>query len=118
MIISGCMMTWGPEWHHAFDLVVFIRLEDEVRMARLRQREVDRYGEELTDNENIKENSRLFLEWASQYENPHFTGNTLKFHSAWLKSCPAHILRLDGRDPLAHNAQRVIAEIERFRRVD
>ncbi|MCW5516955.1 hypothetical protein [Muriicola sp. Z0-33] len=57
------MMTWGNEWNTAFDLVVFIRLENEMSLARHRKLNIERYRDGLLNNEKIKENSRLFLEW-------------------------------------------------------
>jgi|SRR6056297_75713 len=115
VIISGCMMTWGKEWHSAFDMAVFIRLENELRLARLRKREIQRYGKALKHDNKVKENSKLFLEWAKLYENPNYKGNTLFSHEKWMKSCNSQVLRLDGRHSLKSNMLKVINEIEKLR---
>ena len=42
-IVSGSLISWGTYWQTAFDLVVFVTLDKEIRMQRLQQREVERY---------------------------------------------------------------------------
>ena len=50
VIISGSMFSWGEHWKRAFDLVVFIQINSEIRMERLKVGEVERYGAALDEN--------------------------------------------------------------------
>lgn len=95
-IISGSMVSWGKEWETAFDLAIFIHLNNGVRMERLRNRERERYGEKLLTDQKAKQNSEAFLEWASQYENPDFDGRSLKIHTNWMELLDCKVLRIDG----------------------
>jgi len=57
-ILSGAIIGWGDDLEHAFDLVVFLSLPHELRVRRLRERELARYGQ-------INE---PFIAWAAGYD--------------------------------------------------
>ena len=113
VIVSGSLVGWGKEWQTAFDLVVFIRLENKERMERLKKREIERYGNKLMTDERIQQNSKAFLEWANQYENPNFKGRSLKVHNDWIELLNCTVLRLDGKTTLNENTERIMKEIKK-----
>ena len=41
-----------------------------------------------------------FLDWASHYDDPGFTGRSRLRHEAWLADQTAPVLRLEGREPI------------------
>ncbi len=112
VIVSGSLVSWGREWETAFDLAVFIRLDNSVRMERLKKRETERYGEKLLNDKKVRENSKAFLEWANQYENPNFDGRTFKVHSNWIESLVCKVLRLNGANQLNSNVEIILNEIK------
>ena len=114
-IVSGSMVSWGKEWETSFDLAVFIYLENEKRIARLKEREIERYGEKLSTDKKIQHNSEAFLEWANQYENPSFEGRSLKIHNDWIESLNCKVLRMDGALALNVKVEMVLNEIENYR---
>ncbi len=112
IIVSGSMVSWGKEWETAFDLAIFIRLNNTERMERLKKRETERYGEKLLTDKKIKQNSIAFLEWANQYENPNFDGRSLKIHTEWIKLLSCKVLIIDGGLELKTITKEVLTEIE------
>ncbi|WP_298903546.1 AAA family ATPase [uncultured Psychroserpens sp.] len=112
VVVSGSMVSWGIEWQTAFDIVVFITLDNEKRMERLKNREAERYGKRLITNKSIKQNSEAFLEWANQYENPNFEGRSLKIHNNWIKQLNCKIMRIDGEIELIYKTTEVINAIK------
>ncbi len=102
------MVSWEKEWQTAFDLVIFIYLENNMRMHRLRDREIERYGDQLFTNKRIQENSKAFLEWANKYEDPNFNGRSLKIYKDWIKKVDCPVLRLDGTDSLTDKINYVL----------
>src|SRR5215510_5635478 len=96
-VVSGSVMKWGAELEEAFSLVVFLTLDTELRVARLREREMARFGRAEAQ----------FLKWAAQYEEGHMAGRSRALHEQWLneRSCP--ILRLDGDLSVAERVVRV-----------
>jgi hypothetical protein len=84
-------MGWDEELEHAFSLIIFLRAPAEVRVPRLRERELARFG--LVDED--------FLAWAAQYDTGTMEGRSLTRHLAWLerRSCP--VVHLSGTTPIA-----------------
>ena len=112
VIVSGSMVSWGQEWETAFDLAIFMRLENNERMKRLKNREIERYGKKLLTDKQLQESSKAFLEWANQYENPNFKGRSLKVHLDWLELLDCKVLKLNGENDLADNLEKVLQEIK------
>lgn len=85
-VLAGCVMDWGEALENSFDLVVFLQVPTQVRLERLQQRELARYGRV----------NREFLAWAAQYDEGPQEGRSLARHNAWLgqRHCP--VLRLEG----------------------
>jgi len=114
VIISGSMVSWGKEWETSFDLAIFIRLDNNERMKRLKKRETERYKEKLLTDKNIQRNSKAFLDWADQYENSNFEGRSLRIHNNWIELLNCKILRIDGAIKLNDNTEKVLAEIKQM----
>jgi len=109
--VSGSMVSWGKEWETAFDLAIFIRLKNSVRMERLKKREVERYGEKLLTDRKTKQNSKEFLKWANQYENPSFNGRSLKIHNNWIELLNCKVLKINGEIELNNKVENTLKEI-------
>ncbi len=112
VIISGSMVSWGKEWETLFDLAIFIRLDNKERMKRLENRETERYGEKLLTDKNIWQNSKAFLQWANQYENPNFDGRSFKVHNNWIELLDCKVLRIDGDMELNDKTKKLMKEIK------
>ncbi len=112
VVISGSMLTWGKEWKTAFDLVIFIRLENNERMKRLQKREIERYRDKLLEDEKTQQISKEYLNWANQYENPNFKGSSLTAHHEWIKSLNCKVLKIDGMVELNNTVEKVLTTIK------
>ena len=86
-VTSGSLMGWGRALEDAFDLIVFLYLDKEIRLERLRRREQRELG--FADP--------AFLQWAANYDKGAHHGRSLAKHRAWLaeRSCP--VLEIKGR---------------------
>ena len=71
--LSGSLAGWGDPLIPEFELVVFLSVPSEVRMQRLRAREIQRYGHLA----NVE-----FLEWANKYDTGGFEMRSRKLHEA------------------------------------
>lgn len=111
VIVSGSILRWGEQWITAFDLAIFIRLDDTIRMERLLEREQQRYGDKLKTDKRVKEISDAFLDWASNYENLDFDSRSLKLHKSWLKQLTCPILELDGALGLEIKTSQVLEKV-------
>ena len=85
-VLAGSILNWGLELEESFSLIVFLTVPAEIRVVRLREREVQRSGRV----------DPAFLAWAGQYDEGTLQGRSLSKHEKWLakRSCP--VLRIDG----------------------
>lgn len=96
-VTSGSVINWGRELENCFSLIVFLTLQPELRAARLREREVARFGR--ADPE--------FLEWAAQYDEGSLDINSRMGDERWIaeRSCP--VVRIEGDIPVQERVARV-----------
>ena len=80
LVVAGSVMRWGAEIEDGFDLIIFLTAPTDIRIKRIREREMQRYGA-------VDES---FLRWAAQYETGSLAGRSLARHNAWLaeRACP------------------------------
>jgi len=97
VVLSGSVVGWGQDIEDAFGLIVFLYLPADIRVQRLRAREMARFGKV----------DQAFLDWATLYDVGPPEGRSLEKHNAWLaeRSCP--VLRLDQDESVALRVARV-----------
>jgi adenylate kinase family enzyme len=111
-VLSGSMDPWRDGLLDRIDLVIFLQVPTEVRMARLRAREQARFGAAIEPGGPQYESSKAFLDWCAGYEIGDQPGRSLKRHQAWLNGLIRPALRLEAtatteeltRQTLAHLA--------------
>ena len=100
-VLSGSLCDWGDTLIPQFDLVVFLFLTPETRMARLRAREAQRYGAEAVAPGGWRHQaSATFFNWASQYDTGGPDVRSRALHEDWLRHMPCPVLRLDSGPPV------------------
>ena len=67
-VLSGSATPWGDSLIPHFDLVLFLRVPAEVRMARIVARERARYGAAIEPGGARHAESKVFLDWAAGYD--------------------------------------------------
>ena len=102
-ILSGAIIGWGDDLEHAFDLVVFLSLPHELRVRRLRDRELARYG-------RINE---PFIAWAAGYDDDPPTSPTRnrRRQLEWLSERRCPVLSLEGDLTVAERMAPVLAQL-------
>jgi adenylate kinase family enzyme len=100
-VVSGSVRHWGRELEDGFSLIVFLLVETDIRLARLRERETARYGNVDPD----------FLEWARQYDAGWMEGRSRARDEEWLGGRCSTILRLEGDMAVDERVKRVVAEL-------
>jgi adenylate kinase family enzyme len=116
-VLSGSLCTWGDPLIPYFELVVFLSVPQEIRLARLRERERARFGADaLAPGGPLHDQQREFLEWAAAYEEGPDTGRSRRRHEEWLTSLPCPVLRLDGERAVEEQLEAVLARRARMRR--
>ena len=85
-VIAGSIMNWGEELEESLSLVVFLTVPAAIRVARLSERELRRFGRV----------EPAFLAWAAQYDEGRLDGRSLRRHESWLAQRRCPVLRIDG----------------------
>lgn len=109
-VLSGSAVGWGKPLDPLYDLVVFLRLDADIRMERLRQREAARYGARIEPGGDMAEASRAFLDWAATYDTAGVEQRSLALHEQWLAKQRCPVLRLDTTQPV----DRLVAIVTEF----
>ena len=103
-IISGSILNWGLELEDSMSLIVFLSVPAEIRVARLKAREMRLYGS--VDPQ--------FLAWAAQYDEGKMSGRSRERHEQWLAKRICPVLRIDGDTSTADRVGRVRAAITEY----
>lgn len=110
-VLSGSLCGWGDPLIQEFDLVVFLVVPTSVRLARLRAREIARYGSEaIAAGGELHEAHVAFLEWAGSYDTGGLEMRSRALHEAWLAAVPGKVSRLEGDRSIGEQ----LAKIEAF----
>ena len=112
-VVSGSLTGWGDAFIPRFDLVVFLHVPPEIRLARLLARERERYAAAIDPGGRMHDQHLAFVEWARGYDRPGFAGRSLERHRAWLSGLPCPVLEIVGAPPLQESLQRAAAALER-----
>jgi len=95
-ILTGSCMVWGDALLAHVNLIVFVVTPTPVRLERLAAREKARFGDRIAPGGDMHEIHVGFREWASQYDNPEFSGRNRAWHERWLSAQQSPVLQIDG----------------------
>lgn len=102
-VLSGSVAGWDEQIENIFDAVIFLSAPTSIRLARIRARELERYGQINAD----------FIEWAEQYDEGRLPGRSRPRHEAWLSSRSCKVIRQDNSGTLQETLENVIKNLER-----
>ena len=105
-MLSGSLCGWGDPLIGRFSLVVFLSLPADVRLARLRAGEAQRYGPAgIAAGGSLHAQFQRFMDWAARYDEGDLSLRSRQLHEAWLAGLPCPVVRL-GRRMLDRRADR------------
>ncbi len=108
-VLSGSLLTWGIGFASDFDLVVFLYVPPEVRMARTLARERERYGDKILPGGEMHESHLAFLDWSRSYDLPEGPGRSLTNHKAWLATLTCPVLEVAVAQSARETLETVLA---------
>jgi len=111
-VLSGSLCGWGDPLIPEFDLVVFLVVPTPVRLARLRARELARYGHQaIAAGGELHQAHVEFLEWAGGYDTGGLEMRSRALHEAWVAALPGAVLRLEGDRSVDEHLTRIEASM-------
>jgi adenylate kinase family enzyme len=110
-VVSGSLCGWGDVAIPLFELVVFLSIPPDIRMARLRQREHERCGERILPGGDMYEKSQQFFAWAASYDEGGLDIRSRQMHDHWLRTLPCPILCFEGEYTIEEHLAVLMVEI-------
>ncbi|MCD9195202.1 AAA family ATPase [Streptomyces albireticuli] len=98
-VLSGSLRGWGDGVIARADGVVFLTIDADTRMDRLKRREYVRYGDSIENGGAHETAHHDFMRWARGYEDTEVPGRRTK-DEHWLARLTCPVLRLDSTRPL------------------
>ena len=97
VVVTGSIFRWKTDYKDLFDLVVLLYIPQEIRLQRLAEREISRYGNKILFDEKLNAKYKAFLAWATEYDlEDNITSRSLKQQKQWLTEVKCSTLFLDG----------------------
>lgn len=112
-VLTGSCMSWGDVLIADAELIVFVVTPTPVRLERLAARERARFGSRVAPGGDMYQIHEAFRAWASQYDDPDFSGRNRAWHEAWLSRQTASVLRIDGMSSPEQMAADVVQAVSR-----
>jgi hypothetical protein len=97
-VLSGSLCGWGDVFVPRFTLVVWLRVNHDIRMKRLLARETARYGDAILNGGEYEEMHKAFMYWAGGYDFSEDISRNASRHNNWLKDieCPVKVVFNEG----------------------
>lgn len=115
-VLAGSCMVWGDALLTDVDLVVFVVTPTPVRLERLTAREKARFGERIAPGGDMHEIHVAFRNWASQYDDPNFSGRNRAWHERWLSGLKLPVFTVEGTQSVEAMAVEVMDVLARASR--
>jgi adenylate kinase family enzyme len=93
-VLSGSLDSWGNPLVPLFELVAFVYVPQDIRLARLEKRERERYGSEVLPGGSRYEATVEFLKWAAGYDSGLLTGRSLPRHENWMAKLECELIKI------------------------
>jgi len=95
-VLSGSLCGWGDFAVPLFTFAVFLWIPQELRLSRLRERELERFGPEALEPGGwFYENHTGFMEWAAQYDSAGIEMRSRALHEEWMKKLLCRLVRFE-----------------------
>ena len=105
-VLSGSLCGWGDMFIPRFELVVFLWLAPEIRLARLRERERQRYGDAVAPGGPRHAKFEAFIAWAAGYDEIlDAPERSRKLHEQWLAALPCPVVRITDAGGAGEHAE-------------
>ena len=112
-VLSGSLCGWGDPLLPEFEVIVFLVVPTPVRMARLRVRESERYGQHaIAPGGELHVAHVAFLDWAGGYDTGGLEMRSRALHEAWLASVSCPVVRLEGDLSAGEQLERIEASLD------
>lgn len=95
-VLSGGAAVWEPALPLEFSHIIFLYLPPEVRLKRLKEREISLFGSRIQAGGDMEKTHRDFIKWCEGYDDSSCEGTcTLKRHQQLCLETKANLLKIE-----------------------
>ena len=98
--IAGDMRGWGDVFISRLDVVVWLQVPTEVRLERLRQRELRDFGARILSGGDMHQTFTDFITNSAQYNTGDTTYRTYAKQERWVRGLMCPVMRVNGTMPV------------------
>ncbi len=99
-VLSGSSCRWGDRFIPLFEKVILVETPTEIRIERLKRRELDRFGKRVLPGGDMYKDHREFLAWAERYDSAGPEQRSRAMHEEWLRKVTCPVVVVDGTLPV------------------
>lgn len=96
VVISGSLVDWGDVLISEFTLAVRLITPTDIRIERIKKREIARFGKRIQPGGDMYEQHLAFLDWAASYDDGSPDTKSRANHDNWQNKLPCKTIVLDG----------------------
>ncbi len=105
-VMAGSMSSFRYAFDDKFDMMVFLYVAPDIRVQRVHNRAITRFGERVLEGGDMHENHMKFLEENRRYE--HDGSPNLREQREWMENMPCVKIELDGTNSIENNAAIIV----------
>ena len=105
-ILSSVNCDFGNDINGMYDCVIYIKAPLEIRLNRVKQRSVNKFGSRVLAGGDMYEQEQNFFNIVAS--------RTMSKTDAWLKNMKCPVICIDGREAIANNAKMIKESITQF----
>lgn len=98
-VLSGSPGAWNQPALDCLGAAVYVSAPRDVRLQRLRDRELERFGSLIEPGGSMYQRHLRFMDWAAQYDEGRLPGRSRAFHEFWAASAPCPVFRIQSTKP-------------------
>ena len=111
-VISGWMGSSGDALISRFQLIIWLHTPAELRIRRLKARELANFGKRILPGGDMYENHQEFLDYSAQYDDGGMDIRSYARIKEWLEQATCPVMELDGRRTTESLAAEVILKLK------
>ena len=100
VVVAGSATGWGDFLIPQISLAIRLETPTEIRIERIKQRELMRFGERIQPGGDMYEQHHKFIDWAQMYDEGGVEMRSKRQHDEWQKKLECKLLILDGTKPV------------------
>ena len=105
-VMAGSMSSFHQAFDDKFEMMVFLYTTPDIRISRVHERAIKRFGDRVLEGGDMYESHMRFLEDNKRYETD--GSPNLSEQEEWLNSMSCVKMRLNGEDSPDYNADLIV----------